>query len=235
MSSRFRIARTACACLGTLLAPFVNAAPGDTEYAVVDTAGEPVDAGVLGVSTGGRFVLFWSDDDSLVPDDTNLTTDLFVRDRLTGLFDRVNVSSSGQQSQGQLSTAEMSSDGRFVAFVSDAVELVPNDAHGTPDVFVHDRETGVTERVSIAPNGQPIVGGQEPSLCNISDDGTVVAFKANGTNAGTGPVIESHGFVLVRDRKTGTTRLASRNSAGVRANAPTDECDLSANGRFVTE
>jgi uncharacterized repeat protein (TIGR01451 family) len=122
----------------------------------------------------GRFVAFASLASNLVPGDTNGVGDVFVRDRLTGRTERVSVGARGVQGDGDsnflgISTApSISDDGRYVAFKSDATNLVKGDRNGLTDVFVRDRVAGTTEKIS----GDG--GGDNPS---ISPDGTVVAFE----------------------------------------------------------
>ncbi|MGZ4618639.1 MAG: TolB family protein, partial [Frankiaceae bacterium] len=99
------------------------------------------------VSADGRYVVFTSDAANLVPGDTNDTPDVFVRDRRAGTTTRVSVSNTGAQGNGYSYNAPaVSADGRYVAFVSDAANLVPGDTNGASDVFVRDRRAGTTTR-----------------------------------------------------------------------------------------
>ena len=115
-----------------------------------------------------------------MPGDTNKEPDIFVHDRQTGVTERVSVSSSGAQANSQSTLASISGDGRYVAFSSYASNLVPNDTNYREDVFVHDRLTGVTERVSV-PTGRRQANGASlgPS---ISVDGRFVAFGSAASN-----------------------------------------------------
>src|SRR5438034_510973 len=79
--------------------------------------------------------------------DTNGVRDVFVRDRAMSTTERVSVSSDGTQSNGASLYPSISSDGRFVAFQSEATNLVDNDTNGVTDIFVRDRNMNVTERV----------------------------------------------------------------------------------------
>jgi uncharacterized repeat protein (TIGR01451 family) len=122
----------------------------------------------------GRFVVFASSASNLVPGDTNGVGDVFVRDRRTGVTERVSVGPRGVQGNGDsnflgISTAPAISDnGRYVAFKSDASNLVKGDRNQLTDVFVRDRTTGTTEKISGAG------GGDNPA---ISPDGNFVAFE----------------------------------------------------------
>ena len=81
---------------------------------------------------------------NLAKGDTNGIDDIFVHDRKTGITERVSVNSAGQQANGTSVSPAISADGRFVAFVSMASNLVAGDTNDLPDTFVHDRQTGET-------------------------------------------------------------------------------------------
>jgi Tol biopolymer transport system component len=124
------------------------------------------------LSGDGRFVAFPSGASNLVAEDTNGKPDVFVRDNRTGLVERVSVDSAGAQANDSSGSAAISANGRFVSFGSLASNLVPGDANGVPDIFVHDRSTGVTELVST----QVVPGGLRPS--DLSADGRYVAYPS---------------------------------------------------------
>src|SRR5438445_321023 len=121
------------------------------------TEGNDVSAGAA-LSADGRFVAFHSAATNLVAGDTNATTDVFVHDRQTGITERVSVASDGTQGNKASSYPALSADGRFVAFDSDATNLVAGDTNGTTDVFVHDRQTCTTEPATDAPGGAAAAG-----------------------------------------------------------------------------
>ena len=86
----------------------------------------------------------------LRPSGTNGTPDIFVHDRQTGSTTRVSVDSAGGQGNDEsLYDPALSADGRYVAFYSTASNLVLGDTNGAWDIFVHDRQTGSTMRVSV--------------------------------------------------------------------------------------
>jgi len=86
---------------------------------------------------------------NLVANDTNEVSDVFVHDRQTGTTERVSVANDGTEGNGLSYAPRLSADGRYVVFVSRARNLVPGDTNERWDVFVHDRLTGKTERVSV--------------------------------------------------------------------------------------
>src|SRR5207253_921856 len=132
------------------------------------------------ISANGRFVAFNSRSTNLVPGDTNGTSDVFVHDRQTGTTERVSVDNTGNQGNGGSGVVAISADGRFVAFVSSATNLVPGDTNGVADVFVHDRQTRTTERVSI--DSAATQGTCDITCPAISADGRFVAFVSTATN-----------------------------------------------------
>jgi hypothetical protein len=130
---------------------------GTTERASVSSGGvEQLNGNSsvgLAISSDGRFVAFTSPANNLVPGDTNLQPDVFVRDRTAGTTERVSVDSTGAQGNADCLLAAMSADGRFVVFGSRSTNLVTGDANGHYDIFLRDRLTGTTERVSVASTG----------------------------------------------------------------------------------
>ena len=138
------------------------------------------------LSADGRYVAFYALQHDLVPDDTNKTFDAFVYDRLTGAVERVSVASDGSEGNGSSKDERIyiSADGRFVVFTSLAGNLVPGDTNGTADVFVHDRETGQTKRVSVDAAGRQI---DEPAAhAVISGDGRFVGFASAAADLASG-------------------------------------------------
>lgn len=94
------------------------------------------------ISADGRYVTFTSPATNLVPDDTNNADDVFLRDRTTGTTTRVSVSSSGVQANHHSGLPAVNADGRYVTFISNANNLVPDDTNGFTDVFVRDQFSG---------------------------------------------------------------------------------------------
>src|SRR5438093_242361 len=193
------------------------------------------------LSADGRFVAFDSAATDLVAADTNGVSDVFVHDRQTGATERVSVASGGAQgdgSSGRIGFAfppALSADGRFIAFVSSATSLVAGDTNGATDVFVHDRQTGTTERVSVGSGGGTQGTGNSGGFFAfpaLSGDGRLVAFQSDATNLVAG---DTNGAtdVFVHDRQTGTTERVSVASGGRQGNGTSAGPALSADGRFV--
>ena len=105
------------------------------------------------ISAEGRYVAFASLATDLVPGDSNELCDVFVHDQQTGQTTRISVASDGRQGNGDSIEPSISADGRYVAFESRATNLVPDDTKDDEDIFVHDRETGETFRISVSSQG----------------------------------------------------------------------------------
>jgi RHS repeat-associated protein len=182
------------------------------------------------MSADGRWVAFTSAASNLVSGDTNAATDVFVRDRLTGAVERASVSSTGAQANGASELPTISADGRYVAFRSLASNLVSGDTNAAWDIFVHDRATGVTERVSVSSSGGQGTGtNRDPAL---SADGRYVAFASTSANLVSG---DTNGVqdIFVHDRLTGATTRISVDSAGVQGNADSSNPSISADSHLV--
>jgi Tol biopolymer transport system component len=182
------------------------------------------------ISADGRFVAFVSTATNLVAGDGNGKTDVFVHDRQTGQTTRVSVSSAGTEADGSSFAPSISSEGRYVAFSSQATNLVGSDANGKTDVFVHDRQTAQTTRVSIS-SGAAEADGASGSQ-SISADGRYVAFSSNATNLVAGDT-NGKADIFVHDRQTGQTSRVSISSAAAESNGDSLVSSISADGRYV--
>jgi Tol biopolymer transport system component len=154
---------------------------GETILVSASSGGEPGNNESLlpAISGDGRSVAFHSRADNLVAGDHNGLEDVFVRDLATRTTVRVSVSSGGREANGRSFRASISGDGRYVAFESDATNLVAGDVNGTRDIFVHDRRVGLTARLSVGPNGREADGFSE--FASIAGDGASAAFRSGAT------------------------------------------------------
>ncbi|MGB6836460.1 MAG: signal peptidase I [Dehalococcoidia bacterium] len=209
-----------------------NASSGTTELVSIDSAGNQANGPSTWpvISADGRFVAFVSAAGNLVPDDTNGQSDVFVHDRQTGATERVSVDSAGNQANASSDTPAISADGRFVAFVSAAPNLVPDDTNAESDIFVHDRETGITTRLSVDSEGNQADGSSHAPA--ISADGRFVAFVSAASNLVPGDT-NAESDVFVHDRQTGITERVSVDSNNNQADASSTSPAISADGRFI--
>lgn len=191
------------------------------------------------ITADGAHVAFRSASTNLVAGDTNGNGDMFVRvDWVSGsaTTERVSTSSAGAQANYGAFTGMISSDGRYVVFYSGATDLVPGDSNGSNDVFVKDRLTGATTRVSVHTDGSQAAG--ESLLASISADGRFVVFESMAAN-----LVDNDGNgvrdVFVRDTAENLTFRASVRTYGVEPSYPTPpaqgsgEPAISADGRYV--
>ncbi|HLT96616.1 MAG TPA: S-layer homology domain-containing protein [Acidimicrobiia bacterium] len=187
------------------------------------------------VTADGRYVAFTSWLDDLVPNDTNEWSDTFVRDRLTGTTERVSVASDGEEgdwwSDDQLGAPGISDDGRYVVFVSHATNLVDGDTNGHPDIFLHDRTTKMTTRVSVDSEGNQANGiSRDPA---ISGNGRYVVYSSSASNLVPGDTNDRMD-VFRYDRVTGTTTRVSLAHNGTQLTSNASDPDISADGTKVT-
>lgn len=193
-----------------------------------------------GISSDGRYAVFESSASDLVSGDANNTYDVFVRDIVNGTTALVSVGTNGMSGDGRSGSAIITPDGRYVAFVSAADNLVANDTNGIPDVFVRDLQTGTTVLASVGAvsanltNIDLINASESPAM---TPDGRYVAFESTATNLTADT--ESPGGIYVRDLVGGTTVCVSTNAQSLlqsvagTANAVYSNPAISTNGQFV--
>lgn len=190
-------------------------AAGPTTILVsVTTAGRPAaqTSSQPAISADGRFVAFTSKAPNLVAGDTNRKTDVFVRDLLLGVTERVSVASDGTQGNDNSNEPAISGNGRFVVFTSEATNLVPesqnrDDWYRGPGIYVyiHDRQTHATELVSISTNGVP--ADERAWLGDVSYDGRYVIFSSHCEHLVQPDYNGNRRDVFYHDRVTGLTRM----------------------------
>jgi hypothetical protein len=183
------------------------------------------------ISADGRYVSFTSTATNLVAGDTNNVDDVFVHDLLTKTTSLVTLGFNGKPANSTSFKQTLSANGRFVAFQSSASNLVRGDTNQLDDIFVHDRETKQTTRVSVATDGkQGNNGGWHPA---ISADGRYVAFWSGSSNLVEGDTnfVEDQ---FVHDRETKETTRVSVASDGTEGKAASENApSISADGRYV--
>jgi Tol biopolymer transport system component len=152
---------------------------------------------------------------------------------LAAFPENVHVASDGSDANNDADAhPSISADGRFVAFVSFASNLIANDTNGKADVFVRDRQTGTTELVSSGVGIEQ--ANKESYMTSISADGRYIAFNSLASNLVSGDT-NNQWDTFVRDRQTGTTELVSIATDGSQLGTPSfeDNISISADGRYV--
>ena len=185
---------------------------------------------VLSISADGRYIAFVSDASNLVSGDTNVKYDVFLRDTQTNTTTRVSVDSSGMEGNSFSALPSISADGRYVAFVSGASNLVSGDTNGKNDVFVRDTQTNTTTRVTFASDGAQ--GNSHSIYPSISADGRYIAFMSDASNLVSGDT-NGKSDVFLLDTQTNSTTRVSVDSSGVQGNSPSAFPSISADGRYV--
>ncbi len=184
------------------------------------------------ISGNGLLVAFQSNASNLVPNDLNGAFDIFVHHLGTRTTVRVSRSSGGEEGFGNSFVPTLSDDGQFVSFASDASNLVANDTNGVRDIFLHDRFSGITTRVSVADFTNFEADG-DSLPATLSGNGNRVAFFSLATNLVPG---DTNGLpdIFVRDLQFSTTRRINVSSSGAQANGLTGPFfALSSDGHFA--
>lgn len=132
------------------------------------------------ISENGIYVAFQSSANNLVDYDTNDSVDIFVHNLITKETERVSINSLGDEAIENCIFPSISNDGRFVSFQSYSWNLVSGDNNSSIDVFIHDRQTNITKRVSI--NSEGIQGNGPSSNISITPDGFFAVFQSSATN-----------------------------------------------------
>ena len=214
---------------------FVRDLEGETP---VCASTSPSGAGAQGeshtpaLSADGRLVAFVSEAWNLVSGDDNGTSDVFVRDLVSGTTARASVGPGGADADGASANPCFSADGRYLVFESRASNLVAGDSNGEHDVFLRDLAAGTIERVSLTAGGGQALGGSR--MPAVSSDGRWVAFASAAANLTSAPEDTNACWdVFVRDRVAGTTVRASLTSSATQATGTSSAPVISADGRFV--
>jgi hypothetical protein len=189
------------------------------------------------VSNTGEFVTFVSSANNLIPGDgesfgdRNGTTDVFLRDRNTNITEIITLAPNGDGANSISNSPRITPDGRFVVFSSNASNLVTDDLNGEGDIFLHDRTTGITDRVSVATNAAE--ANDFSTNPNVTNDGRFITFTSRATNLVAN---DTNGVddIFVHDRTTGITQLISVALNGLESNGSSFRSYMSPDGLYVT-
>jgi CSLREA domain-containing protein len=182
------------------------------------------------ISADGRYVVFSSTSSNLVTGDANAKIDIFLHDNQTGGTTRVSIDSNGIEGNGDSDKPFISADGHYIVYHSSATNLVSNDTNAKTDVFMYDRQTGITTRLSL--NSSGVEGNGDSFVPSMSADSRYVAFGSAATNL-VSQDTNAKTDIFVYDRQTGNTVLVSTDSNGLQANISSYNPIISGDGRFV--
>lgn len=186
------------------------------------------DSSFPSVSDDGQLVAFESSADNLIAGDTNGSRDIFVSNRTSGEIERVSISHDGSEANGASVAATLSGDGRFVAFESDASNLVADDTNAFNDIFVVDRQLDSIERVSVDGATEANESSFFPS---ISDDGRFVVFTTFADNLIAQDTNQRADVVMV-DRNQSVLQRVSING-GSETNGSSFLPSISSSGQMI--
>ena len=182
------------------------------------------------ISADGQYVAFTSTASNLVENDTNETADIFLYDRDTQTTERISVTDSGEESNGFSRAPSISADGRYVSYDSLATNLVSDDTNLKGDVFVYDRLTQTTSRISVSSDGEQ--SNNFSFNHDISADGRYISYSSVATNLVENDTNRVRD-IFVFDQVLQTTTRLSVSAEGIQGNRESRESVFSANGRFV--
>ena len=217
------------------LASAATAAPlvGTTTRISLDSAGTQGNSSSFdpAVSGDGRYITYSSAATNLVVGDTNLSSEIFLFDTTTLATTRVSVDSAAVQGNSSSADSAVSGDGRYITYISDASNLVVGDTNGHRDVFLFDRITAVTTRVSV--NNAAVQGNADSSSPAISADGRYITYTSDASNLVVGDTNVATDVFLF-DRITLVTTRISVDSALTQSNAGSSNSAISGDGRYIT-
>ncbi len=181
------------------------------------------------ISSDGRYVTFESQATNLIASDTNNQNDIFLHDTQTGTTTRISQSVFNGVDANAYNPST-SADGRYIAFISEAKNLVLDDTKNNPDVFLHDTQNNTTIRVSVDSAGNEQNGASYDA--SISADGRYIVFRSDSTNLVTN---DTNGAddIFLHDTQTGITTRVSVDSSGNEADSSSYDASISADGRYV--
>ena len=191
------------------------------------------------ISANGRFITLTADGNkrALVPEINYALfeaskTEVFLYDTQGGHWSLISISMEGGSGGNDDSwgPSPVTSDGRFVAFASNASDLVGGDTNETTDVFLRDTVAGTTTLISVSSEG--VQGNSFSFPVSLSEDGRYVVFESEADNLVEG---DTNGVkdVFLHDTSSGETVLVSKSSDGMVGNGPSEGLRITADGRFV--
>lgn len=204
-----------------------------TRVSIVDGGGESDGPSFLqDMTPDARSIVFSSDATNLIAAlDQNAVTDVYVRDRATAKTQRISVATDGTEGDADSTVASISDNGRYVAFVSAASTLGPNDSGVFTDIYLRDRTLSTTKVLTVGADTSEADG--DSLNVSISGDGTTVIFDSDATNLLADPDGNSATDVFSVVLATGVVERVSAAADGGDSNGVSQVAGVSDNGRFV--
>ena len=205
---------------------------GTLKRVTLDWEGEQIDANSVGRITGdARYVVFVSNGLEVVQNDFSYNKSaIYIRDLQTGTIERITKGAGNAFPNGNLEGVDTSYDGRYIIYLSDASNIVP-DTNGLRDVMLYDRNSGQTTLVS-----KPAEGGQANGIsspAHITPDGRYIVFRSYASNLVPGD-INGKSDIFLYDTMTEEIELVSISSSGVQGNGDSKDPAICGSGRFIS-
>lgn len=210
----------------------INLSTGAITRISVDSSGTEGNkgSGEPSISQDGNLIAFTSNATNLVGSDTNAVSDVFVRNISAGTTTRVSLNTSGTQGDKASYQPRISSNGAYVAFTSDATNLVGSDINACSDVFVRNLSAATTQVVSTSSSST--LGNRSSYSPDISQTGQYVVFQSRANNL---IASDTNGYIdiFMKNLSTGATTLISQTSSGAQVKYDSVFPSISLDGRFV--
>jgi Tol biopolymer transport system component len=207
---------------------------GATSLVSLSTGNQPANENCYdpAISGDGRVVVFGTA--ATLTAGAGIGGQVYARDRMTSTTTLVSSGPNGAQGAGRSSQSAITADGRYVVFLSDAPDLVAGDSNGIADIFVRDRMTASTSRVSLTGAGAEVMGPGHFAHPSISSDGRFIAFDGASAMVVTGDTNGAEDIFL-RDRTVGKTTRINIGPTGAQStdSRPSAGAAISADGRFI--
>lgn len=206
---------------------------GEIELVSTNSEGEPGNEQSIayGISNDGRYVLLTTDSGNFSDVDTNETSDIYIKDRQTGVMKLVSMGMGGAGANDGSYMPNMSTNGRYIVFTSLATNLIGDDSNGTWDIYWHDRESDLTKIASRATDNSQNQG--YVAYSSVTDDGRYVGFVAEGNSIHPNALPGNNDNLILHDMQTGMNRLVSEDGDGNAVAAGGTGMDFTANGEKV--
>ncbi len=185
------------------------------------------------ISGDGRYIVFNSLSNNYVAGDDNNSQDVFLYDQDTNEFELISKNTVNDFANGNSIQPSISANGRYVTYESVATNIVASDTNGRSDIFLYDRQTGTTERISVSSDEDE--GNHNSNFAIISGDGSSVVFQSHASNLVTAANHFAVSNVFVRSIADGTTELISLSlDASSYSSGNSSNPSISEDGRYVT-
>ncbi|OGL31889.1 hypothetical protein A3F64_00595, partial [Candidatus Saccharibacteria bacterium RIFCSPHIGHO2_12_FULL_42_8] len=183
------------------------------------------------ISTDGRYIAYSSAATNLVAGDTNGVLDVFLYDTVTETTKRISVDSGGNEAHSDSYEPSISGDGRYIAYASDADNLVTSDTNIMTDMFLYDTVNETTSRISVDSGGVEADGSSGGA--SVSSDGRYITYHSDATNLVAGDTNVTTD-VFLYDTDTQTTSRISVDSGGTESTGYSYSPAISGDGQYIT-